>query len=47
MTAHYHLFDETTKQCLENLFGGLYNITKRISHEHLNGDKYDNADEIS
>ena len=39
------LFDETTKQCLEIIFGSLCFITKTMLHDHLKGGIYDNADE--
>ena len=34
-------FDELTKQLLEILFGSFSIITKRMLHDHLKGDKYD------
>ena len=38
-------FDESTKQCLELLFGSLSIVTKRMLNDHLEGGKYDGFNE--
>ena len=38
------ILDESTKQCLEIIFGSLCIITKRMLHDQLEGGKYDNPD---
>ena len=39
------LFDESTRQCLELIFGSLSIITRRMLDDHLKGGKYDSPSE--
>ena len=43
----YHHYDESTKQCLDLIFGSLPIVTPRMLDDHLEGEKYDTeSDEL-